>query len=55
MEREIPIFISTIEEHLNAFLDQLREQWETKLFNGNAPQSQVRNFIRYLFLDWTPA
>lgn len=54
MEREIPIFIPTIEEHLNALLDQLREQRETGLFNGNAPQWQVGNFIRYLFLDWTP-
>jgi hypothetical protein len=54
MEREIPIFIPTIEEHLNALLDQLREQRETKLFNGNAPQTQVRYFIRYLFLDWAP-
>jgi len=54
MEREIPIFIPTIEEHLNALLDQAREEQETELWNGNAPQSQVRNLIRYLYLDWTP-
>jgi len=54
MHRDIPIFIPTIEEHLNALLDQVREQRETKLRNGNALQSQVKNLIRYLFLEWTP-
>jgi hypothetical protein len=54
MRRDIPIFIPTIEEHLNALLDQLREGRETKLSNGGAADWQINNFIRYLFLDWTP-
>lgn len=55
MRRDIPIFIPTIEDHLNALLDQRREQIRTNLDNGGAPEWQVRNFIRCLFLDWKPA
>ncbi|KFY98854.1 hypothetical protein V498_01182 [Pseudogymnoascus sp. VKM F-4517 (FW-2822)] len=55
MRRDIPIFIPTIEDHLNALLDQRREQIRTDLDNGGAPEWQIRNFIRYLFLDWKPA
>lgn len=53
--RDIPIFIPIIEDHLNALLDQRREQIRTNRANGGAPEWQVRNFIRYLFLDWKPA
>ncbi|OBT81775.1 hypothetical protein VE02_09664 [Pseudogymnoascus sp. 03VT05] len=61
MRRNIAIFIPTIEDHLNALLDQRtlldqrREQIRTKLDNGGALEWQVRNFIRYLFLGWKPA
>jgi hypothetical protein len=55
MRRDIPIFIPTIEDHLNALLDPRREQIRTNLANGGAPEWQVRNFIRYLFLDWKSA
>lgn len=53
--QDIPMFVPTIEEHLNALLDQLRKEDETTQHIGNAPQHQIRNFIRYLYLDWTPA
>ena len=52
--RDLPIFIPTIEEHLNAYLDQRRAEIDTGLLNGGAPEWQIRNFIRYLFLDWAP-
>jgi hypothetical protein len=55
MRRDIPIFIPTIEDHLNAFLDQTREQRRTKCYNGGVPNWQIKNYIRYLYLDWTPA
>ncbi|KFX87805.1 hypothetical protein V490_08005 [Pseudogymnoascus sp. VKM F-3557] len=55
MRRDIPIFIPTIEDHLNALLDQRREQIRTGSGNGGAPEWQIRNFIRHLFLDWKPA
>lgn len=52
MRRDIPIFIPTTEGHLNALLDQRREHNRTNRDNGGAPQWQIRNFIRHLFLDW---
>lgn len=52
---DIPIFIPTIEAHLNALLTQLRLEKETKLRNGNFPGRHITLFIRYLYLDWTPA
>ena len=55
MRRDIPIFIPTIEDHLNAFLDQSREQRRANCYNGGAPNWQIRNYIRYLYLDWIPA
>lgn len=54
LRRDIPIFIPTIEEHLNALLDQLREEKTTRLDNGNDPAIHIWNFIRYLYFDWTP-
>jgi hypothetical protein len=54
MRRDIPIFIPTIEDHLNALLDQMREQRRTKLYNGGVPSWQIKNYIRYLYLDWSP-
>ena len=51
---DIPIFIPTIECHMNAVLDQLRTE---KLFGqetGNDPGWHIQHLIRYLFLDWTP-
>ncbi|KFY39181.1 hypothetical protein V495_06099 [Pseudogymnoascus sp. VKM F-4514 (FW-929)] len=55
MRRDITIFTPTIEDHLNALLDQRREDIRTGHGNGGAPEWQIRNFIRYLFLDWKPA
>ncbi|CAL8580525.1 hypothetical protein XPA_006246 [Xanthoria parietina] len=52
---DIPIFIPTIEAHLNALLAQSRLEKETKLRNGNFPGGHIGLFIRYLYLDWTPA
>lgn len=52
---DIPIFIPTIEAHLNALLTQLKIQKETKLDNGNFPGRHITLFIRYLYLDWKPA
>ncbi|KAL8647013.1 MAG: hypothetical protein Q9226_006611 [Calogaya cf. arnoldii] len=52
---DIPIFIPTIEAHLNALLTQLKLEKETKLRNGNFPGRHITLFIRYLYLDWTPA
>lgn len=54
LRRDIPIFIPTIEEHLNALLDQRREEETTRLDNGNDPATHIWNFIRYLYFDWTP-
>lgn len=54
MQQEIPIFIPTIEDHLNAFLDQRREELDTGLANPGYPEWQIRNFIRFLYLDWAP-
>ena len=54
MRRDIPIFVPTIEEHLNALLDQRREAIEVGLRNGGDPEWQIKNFIRYLYLDWAP-
>lgn len=54
LQQNIPIFIPTIEEHLNALLDQLREEKTTRLDNGNDPATHIWNFIRYLYFDWTP-
>ena len=52
---DIPIFIPTIEAHLNALLTQLKLEKETKLKNGNFPGRHITLFIRYLYLDWKPA
>ena len=54
LRRDIPIWIPTVEEHLNALLDQRREEIDTRLRTGNDPEWQIRNFIRYLYLDWEP-
>lgn len=54
MKQEIPIFIPTIEDHLNAYLDQLREELDTRLVSGGYPKWQIRNFVRFLYLDWEP-
>lgn len=54
LNMHIPIFVPTIEAHLNAYLDQRREEIDTGRFNGGLPEYQIRNFIRYLFLDWAP-
>ena len=55
LRRDIPIFVPLIEEHLNAVLDQRRTEIETGLANGNGPDFCIQNYIRYLYLDWSPA
>ena len=54
MRMDLPIFIPTIEDYLNALLDQRRGEIETGLDTGNSPEWRIKNFIRYLFLDWAP-
>lgn len=51
---DIPIFIPTIKDHLNAYLDQRRAEIDTGLFSGGLPEWQIQDFIRYLYLDWAP-
>lgn len=51
----VPMFIPLIEHHINALLDQDREEKATKEANGNSPQWQIQNFIRYHKWDWPPA
>lgn len=53
--RDIPIFIPSVEDHLNALLDQQREELETNTQCGNLPEWHIRNFIRYHVWDWPPA
>ena len=53
--RDIPIFIPSIEDHLNALLDQRREELESNTKCGNLPEWHIRNFIRYHIWDWPPA
>ncbi|KAL8873852.1 MAG: hypothetical protein Q9174_000732 [Haloplaca sp. 1 TL-2023] len=55
LQPDIPIFIPTIEAHINALLTQLRLQGETRLANGNCPGRFISLFVRYLYLDWPPA
>ncbi|KAL8969068.1 MAG: hypothetical protein Q9183_002169 [Haloplaca sp. 2 TL-2023] len=55
LQPDIPIFIPTIEAHINALLTQLRLQRETRLANGNFPGGHISLFVRYLYLDWPPA
>jgi hypothetical protein len=50
----IPIFIPAIEDHLNAQLDQARAEKDSGLKNGGARALQIRNFVRYLYLDSAP-
>lgn len=54
LQMDIPIFVPTIEDHLNAYLDQRRTEIDTGVFNGGFPEWQIHNFIRYLYLDWSP-
>lgn len=54
VQRKIPIYIPTIEDHLNAYLDQLREETDTGWESGAYPTWNIRCFIRFLFLDWAP-
>ncbi|KAL8798475.1 MAG: hypothetical protein Q9182_006629 [Xanthomendoza sp. 2 TL-2023] len=54
LRKDIPIYIPTIEAHLNALLDQLRAETETGLRTGNFPARHIELFTRYLFFDWPP-
>lgn len=50
----VPMFIPLIEHHINALLDQYRDERATKIQNGNFPGWHVQNFIRYHKWDWPP-
>ena len=54
IQQDIPIYIPTIEDHLNAYLDQLQEELLKNFVSGAYPKWQIRNFIRFLYLDWAP-
>lgn len=51
---DLPIFIPKIKDHLNALLDQRREEIRTGFANGNEPVWHIGNFIRYLYVEWAP-
>lgn len=51
----VAMFIPRIEDHLNALLDQLREEIISGKKCGNMPSWHIRNFIRYHVWDWPPA
>lgn len=53
-QQEVPIFIPTIEDHLNAYLDQTREEFDTGFVSGAYPKWSIQFFIRFLYLDWAP-
>ena len=52
--RDIPIYVPTIQDHINALLDQWRIEILTKLYCGNGPGRQLWNFVRYHFLERAP-
>ncbi|KAL8683332.1 MAG: hypothetical protein Q9186_000716 [Xanthomendoza sp. 1 TL-2023] len=54
LRKDIPIYIPTIEAHLNALLDQLRAEHGTGLQTGNFPARHIELFTRYLYFDWPP-
>lgn len=54
LQMDLPSFIPTTKDHLNAYLDQRRAEIDTGLFSGGLPEWQIQDFIRYLYLDWAP-
>lgn len=54
LRRDIAIYVITIEDHLNALLDQRKLEILTKRNNGNVPEWHIRKFIRYLYLESGP-
>ena len=53
--KHVPIYIPSIQDHLNALLDQCRVEEVTGTCCGLEPQLQIDCLIRYLFIDWPPA
>lgn len=53
--QHIPIFIPTVQSHLNSLLAQCRAEDATGLSIGNGANGHVKNFIRYNLFDWPPA
>ena len=49
------MFVPSIEDHLNALLDQQREETATGEKDGNIPSWHVGDFIRYHVWGWPPA
>ncbi|KAL8945679.1 MAG: hypothetical protein Q9222_007816 [Ikaeria aurantiellina] len=52
--QDIPIYMPSIQDHLNALLSQMGLEDESGLKTGNAPRTHLRNYVRYLFFDWAP-
>ncbi|MCJ1379616.1 hypothetical protein MMC17_002718 [Xylographa soralifera] len=53
--QDIPIFIPTVQSHLNSLLDQYRAQAATGLSIGSGTGGLVKDYIRYNLFDWPPA
>ncbi|MCJ1409368.1 hypothetical protein MMC19_003448 [Ptychographa xylographoides] len=53
--QHFPIFIPTVQSHLNSLLDQHRTEEATGLSIGNAACKHLKNYIRYNMFDWPPA
>ena len=51
MYQEISIFTPGIEDHLNAYLNQCKKNSDTGIAIDVYAKWQVRNFIRFLYLD----
>ncbi|KAL8713109.1 MAG: hypothetical protein Q9220_002630 [cf. Caloplaca sp. 1 TL-2023] len=52
--KDIPICIPSIQDHLNALLSQSQMEMKSGRKTGNAPRVRLRNYVRYLFFDWAP-
>ncbi|MCJ1317263.1 hypothetical protein MMC15_002586 [Xylographa vitiligo] len=53
--QHLPIFIPTLQSHLNSALDQYRAHTGTGLSIGSGTAARLKNYIRYNLFDWPPA
>ena len=53
--QHLPIFIPTLQSHLNSVLDQYRAHTVTGLSIGSGTAAHLKNYIRYNLFDWPPA
>ena len=49
------MYVPSIQDYLNALLDQRREEHNSGTKCGNCPEWHITNFIRYHVWDWPPA